>query len=471
VIRVKLLESSQREDSVSAIAAPDHRDRRPRALFLSIPAYGHIRPLVLQARALARRGWDVCLASMDEARAFVEPIIPFKGLGEGPPGMPSTAEVFARATAEPDFRTGTRDIVAWVHARWGSLYDGALSLGRRWAPDLLVSDIVTTCGVDVADRLGVPIVLNNADVLPVVSEAVLAPDRTVPLMLTGRSRSTLSFIDQAMYHPLRLLGIAMARRYAKQTLEPVRAARGLPPVDPITRAAGRRVLVNTAFGLEYERPLPPDFHLVGPMLDDDEPGLEGDLDAWLAEGPPVVFVNLGTLAAPGARLVTVLARGLADATFRTLWVLRGEAADIARHTSPSLRIEPWVSSQLAILRHPNTRAFVSHCGVNSVHEAIFCGIPIVGIPLFADQQDMALRALDAGVALLLPKQALQADALRAAVRSVADEPVFRRPMRRLQAALQAAGGVERAADLLEDAARRHWQDIKPDSFMQERLSC
>jgi UDP:flavonoid glycosyltransferase YjiC (YdhE family) len=330
--------------------------------------------------------------------------------------------------------------------------------------------MVTTCGVDVADSLGVPVVLNNADILPMVSEALLPPASTVPLMLSGRSRLTLSLIDQAIYPLLRVLGLAMARRLARQAVDPVRAARGLPPADPITRAAGRRVLVNTAFGLEYERSLPREIHLVGPMLDD-EAGLEPELDAWLSAGPPVVFVNLGTLAAPGAGLVTALARGLEDAALRTLWVLRGEAAEIALRTAPGLRIEGWVSSQMAALRHPNVRAFVSHCGINSIHEAVVCGVPVVGIPLFADQPDMAMRALDAGVALVLSKQALKADAVRMAVRRVVDDVAFRRPMSRLQAALRAAGGVERAADLLEDGARSCWQGLERKFITGERSPC
>jgi polyene glycosyltransferase len=189
----------------------------------------------------------------------------------------------------------------------------------------------------------------------------------------------------------------------------------------------------------------------------------------LSAGPPVVFVNLGTLAAPGTEFVTALARGLDDASFRVLWVVRSEAAESVRRTSPGLRIEPWVSSQMAVLRHPAVRAFVSHCGVNSVHEALTCGVPIVGIPLFADQLDMAMRLADAGVALLLSKNALRADAVRAAVRSVMNDPAFRRPMPGLQSALAAAGGVERAADLLEDAAFSSQKHDLPNSRVLETL--
>jgi UDP:flavonoid glycosyltransferase YjiC (YdhE family) len=255
-------------------------------------------------------------------------------------------------------------------------------------------------------------------------------------MLSGRRRAPLWLIDRAMYPTHRLLGVTMARRLARLAFEPARAACDLPPADPMMRAAGRRVLVNTAFGLEYERPFPPQIHLVGPMLDDDEPVLAPELDTWLSVGPPVLFVNLGTLAAPATAFVTALTCGIDDAPLRTLWVLRCEAGDIARRLSPVVRLESSVSSQIAVLRHPNTRAFVSHCGVNSVREAVICGVAIVGIPLFADQQDMAMRGLDAGVALVLPKHALKTDGVRAAVQRAAEEPSFRRPMPRPQAALR-----------------------------------
>jgi len=38
-----------------------------------------------------------------------------------------------------------------------------------------------------------------------------------------------------------------------------------------------------------------------------------------------------------------------------------------------------------VLGHPNTRVFVSHCGVHSVYEAAFHGVPVVAVPFQFEQ--------------------------------------------------------------------------------------
>uniref|UniRef100_A0A915N2Z5 glucuronosyltransferase n=1 Tax=Meloidogyne javanica TaxID=6303 RepID=A0A915N2Z5_MELJA len=51
---------------------------------------------------------------------------------------------------------------------------------------------------------------------------------------------------------------------------------------------------------------------------------------------------------------------------------------------PNVHAFEWLQ-QPAILAHPNLHAFITHCGQNSITESAIAGIPIIGIPLFADQ--------------------------------------------------------------------------------------
>ncbi|KAL7076494.1 hypothetical protein ACQ4LE_004354, partial [Meloidogyne hapla] len=51
---------------------------------------------------------------------------------------------------------------------------------------------------------------------------------------------------------------------------------------------------------------------------------------------------------------------------------------------PNIHIFEWLQ-QPAILAHPNLKAFITHCGQNSLTESVHAGVPIIGIPLFGDQ--------------------------------------------------------------------------------------
>lgn len=58
--------------------------------------------------------------------------------------------------------------------------------------------------------------------------------------------------------------------------------------------------------------------------------------------------------------------------------------------SQNVVIQSWIP-QNDLLGHPSVKAFVTHGGARSMQEAVYHGVPMVVVPLFADQFDNAVR--------------------------------------------------------------------------------
>ena len=257
-----------------------------RALFVAIPLLGHINPLLAQAGELRRRGWRVHLASTDEVRQAVhglEPEIEFVSLGDDPNGPDALPDLQTRVAARADVVSGTVDIMRWVNTLWPVMFDGLVAW-MRTSPDIVVVDLVTTAGMDAAERVGVPYVVNNADLLTTIPFRSCHRARRAAVVPADRSRrwarcsgSQSAAADHRCNH---------GRADPRATAQRVPSHQGLAPTQ-LTRRVANTLVANSAFGLEYSRPLPPLLQMVGPMLDFDAPlpALPEELVHWLADGP------------------------------------------------------------------------------------------------------------------------------------------------------------------------------------------
>ncbi|MFD9737233.1 nucleotide disphospho-sugar-binding domain-containing protein [Umezawaea sp. NPDC059074] len=135
-----------------------------RVLVVSIPAIGHLYPLVPLAWAFRAAGHDVLLATAEHVEHAERTGLRVADIA---PGY-DTPTVMGRALAEnPDlarmFRSGPMraELTDWAPqfaAVNRPLLPGVLELADSWRPDLVVYDHAATCGLIAADRLGVPAV-------------------------------------------------------------------------------------------------------------------------------------------------------------------------------------------------------------------------------------------------------------------------------------------------------------------------
>ncbi|XP_050375793.1 mogroside IE synthase-like [Argentina anserina] len=115
--------------------------------------------------------------------------------------------------------------------------------------------------------------------------------------------------------------------------------------------------------------------------------------------PVVLSCNSFLMCRYGAdRAIEELACGLREMNDNFMWDVR--ESEIGKHpgnfmeeTSGKSLVVSWCP-QLQVLAHRSVRCFVTHCGWNSVLEALSFGVPIVTMPHWADQATNAKFVAD-----------------------------------------------------------------------------
>jgi MGT family glycosyltransferase len=195
------------------------------------------------------------------------------------------------------------------------------------------------------------------------------------------------------------------------------------------------------------RELPDSFHYTGPLHTSDS----REAVAFPFEkltGQPLIYASLGTLQNRLGHVFQTIIDATRDLDAQlVLSIGGGHSGSLQNVPASSIVVE--FAPQLEILKRADLT--ITHAGLNTAMESLSQGVPMVCLPVTNDQPAVAARVAWTGTGLVVPLRKLSRERLRQAVKTVLDEPSFRDQAREMQSAIQRAGGLSRAADIVESA--------------------
>ncbi|XP_066581162.1 UDP-glucosyltransferase 2-like [Prorops nasuta] len=163
---------------------------------------------------------------------------------------------------------------------------------------------------------------------------------------------------------------------------------GYPSVNEMQKNLSL-ILVNSHRALNGIRPLTQSVvEVAGLHLEDEQTPLPVDVQKWLDDGKDgVIYVAFGSMV----RLETFPPKVVQEfyGAFEKVAPVRilmkvAKKEELLPGLPKNVMTKSWFN-QISVLRHKNIKAFITHGGLMGTQESVYCGVPMIGIPFFADQ--------------------------------------------------------------------------------------
>ncbi|MGA5299287.1 glycosyltransferase [Nucisporomicrobium flavum] len=400
-----------------------------RVLIVTSGSTGDVAPYTGLGQRLQAAGHEVTLATHEPFRDSVTlPFVPIPG---------DLREILPQAHGQDGTGRGTGPrallrLMRIARPLVAEMGDGiAAAVAQTRAEVVLLSTVVAPLGYQVAEAAGIPWA-------GVFLQPVYPTGDFGPVLVGGRSAGRLGNrlmgrVTEVSAHPL-----------YRRPVRHLRDSLGLPRkgMGRLQREQQHRWPTFHGFSPSVvPRPSdwPPSQEVVGYWWPAAAPGWSppAEVDAFLAAGPPPVFVGFGSMApGHGARLAAPVLAAVRAAGVRAI-VQAGWSGLHAGDDPDVLNVGPMPHEWL----FPRVATVVHHAGAGTTAAALRAGVPAVPVPVLADQPFWARRLHALGVATApIPLSQLTAERLAAALRAAPD---LRGPAGEMAARLAAEDGAAR----------------------------
>ena len=381
-----------------------------RIVFFCIPAHGHTNPSLGVVKELVARGHEVWYYSYDMFREKIE--------GAGARFVSCDGFDMEQHLSPKDAVRVGKDLAFSTKI----LVDTTLALDEkvcadmaRLKPDCIVADSMATWGKAVALKLGIPFVISNTTF--------------------AFNRHSAKIMKQSFGEMVNMfLSMPKISKDIKRLQE--RGYRVKSVLDLIGSDENAHTVVYTSPEFQpCSETFSDKFAFVGPSVRPTTETFEKKRDK-------LVYISMGTVNNDMMPLYRRCIAALGETPYQVV-ISVGNLVPVEDFGALPDNISVFSHvDQIAVLEQADV--FLSHCGMNSVSESLYFGVPLVMLPQTSEQKGVAERVKQVGAGLMLDKT--DATAILDAIQTVLKEPAYRENAVSIGEGFRRCPGVEGAAD-------------------------
>ena len=379
-------------------------------VFFCIPAHGHTNPTLGVVRELISRGHEVWYYSYEPLRDKIEAAgAKFVSCDEYDTQQKLTQKDAARVGKDLAFSTQI-------------LVDTTLALDdmvcrdmKRMKPDCIVADSMAVWGKAVAMKLGIPFVSS-----------------TTTFAFNQHSAKIMKQSPKQMFSML--FSMPKINRHIKRLQDKGYPIKSI--LDIIQNDDNTHTVVYTSPEFQpCSDTFSDKYAFVGPSI---RPA-SGDIQKTKDR---LVYISMGTVNNDMLPLYKRCVSAFANTDYQVILSVGSMVPIEAFGELPeNITVAPHID-QIAVLQKADV--FVSHCGMNSVNESLYFGVPLVMLPQTSEQSGVAERVLQLGAGLKLKKT--DSASVLDAVNHVLEETSYKKNAAAIAEGFHRCSGAKGAAD-------------------------
>lgn len=381
--------------------------------FFCIPAHGHTNPTLEVVRELVRRGNEIRYYSYDIMREKIEST-GASYISCDPYDIQMHLKPEDADRVGKDIAFSTEILVKTTLA----LDDAILNDMKKWNPDCIVADSVATWGKLTALKLGIPFIC---------STTTFAFNRYSAQIMKQDIGQLFSMI----------FSMGKSKKYIKMLQKKGYPVKNI--ISIIQNDNDTETIVYTSPEFQpFAETFSEKYTFVGPSIRQSEAEVT-------KPDKKIIYISLGTVNNQIASFFKNCIHAFKNSEYQVIMSVGNIIdPDELKPVPDNFKIERY-TDQIEVLQKASV--FITHCGMNSVNEALYYQVPLVLFPQTNEQSGVAYRVNELGAGAYLKE--INPEEIRRITEKVLSDPSYQDNAKKIAESFYRCGGAKAAADKVE----------------------